>query len=66
MIKGEGGLDLIDHQNRFYGVFRKREVRSTSCFLPHQKILILDEVIAGQSSVLMCNSIVHAMFIRKN
>ena len=33
LIKGQGGLDMIDHQNRFYGLFRKRGLRSTSCFL---------------------------------
>ena len=64
-IKGAGGgPDMIDHQNRFYGVFWKRGVRPTSCFLPDQKISILAEVIAGQRSAPMCNSIVRAIFIR--
>ena len=39
-------------------------MRSISCFLPHQKILILAEVIAGQWSALVCNSIVRAIFNR--
>ena len=41
---------MIDHQNRFYGVFGKRGVRPTSCFLSDQKISILAKVIAGQRS----------------
>ena len=64
-LKGAGGgPDMIDHQNKFYAVFWKRGVRPTSCFLPDQKILILAKVIAGQRSAPMCNSIVHAIFIR--
>ena len=55
---------MVDHQNRFYGVFGKRGVRPTSCFLSDQKILILAKVIAGQRSAPMCNSIVRAIFIR--
>ena len=63
-LRGQGGPDMIDHQNRFYGLFSKRGVRPTSCFLPDQKISILAEVIAGQRSASMCNSIVRAIFIR--
>ena len=37
-------------------------MRSISCFLPHQKILILAKVTAGQSSALMCNFIACAIF----
>ena len=59
-----GGPNMTDHENRFYGVFWLRRVRSISCFLPHQKILILAKVIAGQRSALMCNSIVRAIFNR--
>ena len=63
-LRGQGGPDMINHRNRFYGVFWKRGVRSTSCFLPDKKILILAEVIVGQRSVPMCNSIVRSIFIR--
>ena len=62
-IKGAGGSTyMADNGNWFYSVFWKRRVRSISCFLHHQKILILAEVIAGQRSALMCNYIVHAIF----
>ena len=65
VLKGAGGgPDMIDHQNKFYAVFWKRGVRPTSCFLPDQKISFLAEVIAGQRSAPMCNSIVRAIFIR--
>ena len=66
-LRGQMGFDMIGHQNMFYGVFWKRGVRSASCFLPHQKILILAAVIAGKRSapMSMCNSIsiVRAIFI---
>ena len=42
----------------------KRRTRSTSCFFPHQKILIAAKVMAGQWSVPVCISIVHAIFKR--
>ena len=57
------GPKMISHQNRFYGVFWKRGMRSTSCFLSHQKILILAKVIVGQRSASMSNSIVQAIFM---
>ena len=64
-VKGAGGgPDMTDHQNRFYGVFWKRKTRSTSCFLPHQKMLIVAKVIAGQRSAPVCISIVRAIFKR--
>ena len=60
-----GGLDLMDHQNRFYGVFWKKRVIPTSCFLPHQKILFLAKVTPGRRSALMCNCIARAIFNRE-
>ena len=45
--------------NWFYSVFWKRRVKSISCFLSHQKILILAKVITDQRSALTCNSIAH-------
>ena len=42
--------------------FWKRRVRSISCFLPHQKILILAKVIAGQRSAFLCNPIAGTIF----
>ena len=42
----------------YFMVFlEKRRVKSIICFLSHQKISILNEIIAGQSSALMYNSI---------
>ena len=38
---------------------------ATSCFLPHQKILILAEVMAGWRSAIMCNCIARAIFNRE-
>ena len=64
-IKGPGGVpDMTDHENQFYGVFWKGRTRSTSCFLPDQKILIVAKVIAGQRSAPVCISIVRAIFKR--
>ena len=63
-LRRQGGSKVMDHQNWFYDVFWKRRVRGTSCFLPHQKILILAKVMAGWRSALMSNSIVRANFIR--
>lgn len=43
----QGGPDVTDHQNEFYGVLLKMGLRSFSNFLPYQKISILAKVIAG-------------------
>ena len=45
-------------------VFWKKRVRGTSCFLPHQKILILAKVMTGWRSALMCNSIACVIYNR--
>ena len=64
-FKGAGGLKLVDHENWLYGLFfRQRTIRSFSCFLPYQKILILTKVIAGRRLALMCNSIACTNFNR--
>jgi hypothetical protein len=60
MLRGQGGPEVMDHQNWFYDVFWKRRVRGTSCFLPHQKILILAKVMASWRSLY--NSIARAIF----
>jgi hypothetical protein len=44
--------------------FWKKRVRGTSCFLPHQKILILAKVMTGWRSALMCYSIVCVIYQR--
>ena len=62
-IKGAGGLHVTtDHGNWFCGDFCKSRVRSTRCYLRHQKIFILAEVIAGQRSMHMC-SIAYMWFL---
>jgi hypothetical protein len=57
---------MMNHQNWFCDVFGKRRVRDTSCFLPHQKILIVAKVMAGWRSApkLMSDSIAHGIFNR--
>ena len=49
MLWGEAGPDFNDNQNRLYGDFQGA-VRSTNSFLPHPRILILAEFIAGRRS----------------
>ena len=63
-FKRTGGLHLVDHGNWFYGVFWQKTMRSISCFLPYQKILILTKVITLRRLALMCNSIACANFNR--
>ena len=63
-FRGLGYSNLVDHGNWFYGVFWQRTVRSISCFLPHQEILILTKFIADRRLALMCNSIACANFNR--
>ena len=54
--------DLTDHGIWFYDVFWKRGMISTSCFLPHDKISILAEIIASWRSACMYNCIIGAIF----
>ena len=61
-LRGPRGLNLMDHGNWFCGVFWQRTMRSISCFLPHQKILILTKVIARRRLALKCDSITCANF----
>ena len=49
-LRGPGGPDIADHENRFFGGFWKGRSRSTSCFLPHRKKSIVAKVITGQRS----------------
>ena len=63
-FKGAGGLYLVDHGNWFYGVFWQTTSISISCFLPHQKILMLTKLIAGRSLAPKCNSIACANLSR--
>ena len=47
-----GDFHMADHGNwlTWYGIFWKRKIKSANCFLPHQNILIIAEVIAGRRS----------------
>ena len=55
---------MTDREGRFCGVFWGRgvSVRSASCFLPHQKMLIVARVIAGRGSAPVCVSVARAVF----
>ena len=47
-----GDFHMADHGNwlTWYGVFWMTKIKSANCFLPHQNILIIAEVIAGRRS----------------
>ena len=60
----EGVLIWLIMEIDFMVFFWKRGMISTSCFLPHENILILAKVIASWRSAHMCNSIVRAIFRR--
>ena len=57
-LRGPGGLHENFSKNRLFGRFLQRRSISIRCFWSNEKILFLAEVITGQRSAPMFNSIV--------
>ena len=68
---GVEGPNVTNRINRFYGLSWKERLRSIVYFSPHQKVLILAEIIAGPVEsqlliclLLLCNSILRIWFFK--